>query len=344
MIKIYFPKPYSKAPRHPILYKTKGVDTEQLGIKIKAEQFTYDFESVIQPEDADLILIPHAFRTLDIDSQKYIKHQYEKLKELNKPFVVCVFGDNSHDCHLSFGILLKTSAYRNDVRVNEVVMPAYSEDWSETEGMKTLEKTSKPVVSFCGLADFGSVRGRLAYFLKNIRFYTRPERRPGIYYRRKLVKIFKRSYDFSTYFILRKRFSSSKATIEMPYEKAREEFYQSILNAHFVITPKGGGNYSNRFYEALSLGRTPIIPDSLIALPLENLISYNDYVIKVPMLNLDLAPQLAKYFYEGIKDIETLQHATSSFYKENLRFDKCLIKIFNLIIERDPRVFIKVKP
>ena len=48
---------------------------------------------------------------------------------------------------------------------------------------------------------------------------------------------------------------------------SRSEYLRAIADSDFVLTPRGDSNQSARFYEALSSGRTPILPDTLIVLP-----------------------------------------------------------------------------
>lgn len=48
---------------------------------------------------------------------------------------------------------------------------------------------------------------------------------------------------------------------------SRSEYLGAFADSDFVLTPRGDSNQSARFYEALSSGRTPILPDTMIVLP-----------------------------------------------------------------------------
>lgn len=67
-----------------------------------------------------------------------------------------------------------------------------------------------------------------------------------------------------------------------PADPRYRDYLKSILAGKFVICARGHGNYSYRFYEALALGRVPIMLDTNCVLPFEDKLDWNKYVIRVP--------------------------------------------------------------
>ena len=60
------------------------------------------------------------------------------------------------------------------------------------------------------------------------------------------------------------------------------DYQDNIRNSRFVLCPRGRGQSSVRFYETMSFGRLPILLADHAALPLNNLIDYNQFVVTVP--------------------------------------------------------------
>src|SRR3989344_2280747 len=108
-------------------------------------------------------------------------------------------------------------------------------------------------------------------------------RKQGIYWRKSAMRTLARSALVRTNFIVRRSFSGAMSTIELAPEAARAEFVESIKNSDFVLTPKGDGNYSNRFLETLSLGRVPVLIHTAAGLPLEDGIDYSKIMVPVPI-------------------------------------------------------------
>ena len=64
-------------------------------------------------------------------------------------------------------------------------------------------------------------------------------------------------------------------------EMASENF-ELMLRSKFVLSPRGRGTTSRRFFEILAHGRIPIHISDAAKLPLEGLIDYDRFVVRVP--------------------------------------------------------------
>jgi hypothetical protein len=107
-----------------------------------------------------------------------------------------------------------------------------------------------------------------------------------------------------TSFIVRRGFSGALKTIDLPPERARKEFIDNVRESDFVLAPKGDGNYSNRFLEALSMGRIPVVVDTDIMLPFEDAIGYEKIMIRVPMDGIARTPHYIREFYDKLNEGE----------------------------------------
>ncbi|MEE4247598.1 MAG: exostosin family protein, partial [Kangiellaceae bacterium] len=59
------------------------------------------------------------------------------------------------------------------------------------------------------------------------------------------------------------------------------EFYENIKNSDYVVCMRGAGNFSNRFYETLAMGRIPVFINTDCLLPLEEVIQWKNHVVWV---------------------------------------------------------------
>lgn len=63
----------------------------------------------------------------------------------------------------------------------------------------------------------------------------------------------------------------------------RQEFIDNLRRNAYALCVRGADNYSWRFYEALSLGKIPILIDTRCILPLENEIAWDELILRVPV-------------------------------------------------------------
>lgn len=81
-------------------------------------------------------------------------------------------------------------------------------------------------------------------------------------------------------FVIRDRYLAGASTEE---ERLRSqiEFDDNLRSATYALCVRGTGNYSTRFYEALSFGRVPLLVDSGGILPFEDRIDWSSHVVCV---------------------------------------------------------------
>ena len=65
-------------------------------------------------------------------------------------------------------------------------------------------------------------------------------------------------------------------------EKQKEEFLSGLRDAVTVLCPRGTATNSFRFFEALCMGRIPVLLSDNCGLPFESEIPYNDLIISIP--------------------------------------------------------------
>tara|TARA_R110001592_G_scaffold119740_1_gene323152 strand:+ start:3858 stop:4766 length:909 start_codon:yes stop_codon:yes gene_type:complete len=176
----------------------------------------------------------------------------KKLENFKKP-IIAFFNDDS-DIPVSETLpenllVYRTSINKKNQKPNEIPMPAWSQDFDASE----LRKYSlKPVVSFCGAI-------------------THP-------IRYSCIKKLNKCNNLETSFIIRNAFWGGN----IHGVRLREEYKTNMQGSDLVLCCRGAGNFSYRLYETLSCGKIPIIVDTDITLPCDNVIDWNNFIITTP--------------------------------------------------------------
>lgn len=321
----------------PILYPHVGFENSSQALfidsafKMMAEHEPF-FDLVFSPEDSDILLIPHNYA--HIRSEKSYLDEYERLsKEHHKKILVYCGGDYSGPVHVKNAVILRTSQYRDALQANEIIMPAPAPD----VGMQSLRPYSpKPIIGFCGWADFSSfwVQGKALaqdFFceIKSLRKREMAYRKNGVRMRNKILTLLDRQNFFVTNFILRKSFSGHPATIALEKETAREEYIRNIHESDLLVAVRGYGNYSIRFLEILSAGRIPLFIDTGNVLPLEDVIDYKSFVLRIDYGDVSNLNKKVHEFWSNLspQEYENHQKRAREAFEKYLCFD-CFFEYF----------------
>jgi hypothetical protein len=80
----------------------------------------------------------------------------------------------------------------------------------------------------------------------------------------------------------------------------RREYVASVFENSYALCIRGAGNWSYRFFEALSAGRIPVLIDTDCALPLERSIAWERHICRIPVGELERAPLLLAEFHHQL--------------------------------------------
>ena len=330
MIRIYTPPPLESLPPHPLLafrfgaQVWRGIFTEGLPQNF----FEHEAQFEDGAKEADIILLPHNFNKPDAAQHAYITHWADEAQRFGKILCLFAFADGNDREHFDpRALILRLSTYRNTLGPRDIVVPTTAQDFGDIEPRR---KTPLPTVSFCGQAGYKTAVQWVKYYIKVLRDTPHPERRLGVYWRRRMLDACRRSSVVRANFIVRRSFSGASRTIELNPAQARKEFVDNLRDSDFVIAPKGDGNYSNRFLEALSMGRIPVVPDTDIVLPLEKEIDYSKIMVRVPMRDVVRTPEYIRDFYNSLSDDEWVarQRLAREVFTKYLRQDSFFRNFF----------------
>lgn len=188
--------------------------------------------------------------------QDYPRHTGEKRGRINNKQV----------------LLLRTSCYRSIG--DKHALPAIREDLvAQAKKYKIdygpIDKSIVPTVSFCGQIHNNAVRI-------------------------KAVEALKKSKHIRSNFVIRSGFWANLTRKDLinrsdKFHKVRKDFINNILSSNYALCVRGQGNFSLRFYEALSLGRIPVLVNTDCVLPFEQHINWRNYIVVANVDNVNEA-------------------------------------------------------
>ncbi|MFZ2522311.1 MAG: exostosin family protein [Minisyncoccia bacterium] len=332
MLNIYIHKKLDKLSHIPLLdyyFGRSNLGVERYGdqaIGLLNKQF---FNLVMSPEEADYFLIPHNF--FYIKDQKYLDDFVGLSKKYNKKIIIFSYGDSDNDINIPNSIIFRSSQYAYKARRNEIIMPAIADDLSIGLDLRPRQKSEKPVVGFCGWADYpnfyraiienikSTVVSFKSVFIGNYYYQKR-----GLMFRIEAIKHLRKSNLLQANFIIRDTFSGNEKTRKIDPKVAREEYIKNILESDMSLAVKGDGNFSIRFYEILSLGRIPILVDTSCPLPLKDIVKYSDFSVRVDSKNLSNLSETILKFYTNLSEDQfiMMQKNAKITFDSYLRIDQ----------------------
>ncbi len=286
MRKVFIPPPLEGRRLVPFL--TDGPEAgSRLFQDLPVGSYRDIFERVESLAEAELVVLPHEYAVLK-KSPRYLEQEIARAQEAGKKVVVSAYQDDASMIPLPGTVILRSSAYRGTLLGNEIMMPAYVEDLGSAYGHAPIQKGERAAVGFMGKAGFATPADRIKYAVRNYLMRS-GVRRDGVYFRRRALASLASDPRIELSATLRARFSGNSKSIELDPVDARNAYIHSIKDNLFTLSPRGDGNYSLRFYETLSLGRIPILIDTDMPLPLEDVVPYDDFIVRVPARDIDRA-------------------------------------------------------
>ncbi len=293
--------------------------------KIETKHFKNLVQFVSNPIDADYFMIPHGYFSI-YKNKKYIEYIENLTDKFGKKVIIFVYSDLSDKVEVKNSIVLRASAYKNNLLKNEIIIPAFVEDLGFQYGFeaKSFNKNKKPIIGFAGWISCSNLfqwikyvsRFLVQFVLIKLKVIKSSAIHQGIHYRRKVISVLNKTNLVDRNFFLRSTYSGHKNTIEDDPDVVRKQFISSIKNADLALVVRGDGNYSLRFFEILSLGRIPLFIDTDTPLPLEVEIDYDAFILRVDYREIHKLPKIIDEFWQNMteeKFIEMQKKARQAF-------------------------------
>ncbi len=259
-----------------------------------------------QNHDADWYVVPMSIqfdnwwrKNNEIDTWRMIHKPVLQYDTMLKPFFMNLDFFSTYpekhiffqlgDCEITLptikkGIVLKESSRKE---INDYSM-FYSPLNVDASGTQTPITEAKYVASFQGACNTHNIRSHISKALLNVKGKT--------------------YYNDTNGFFFNEVESAKKKRDQLSYKK-------SIENSQFVLCPRGGGFNSFRFFECLCAGRIPVLISDRIKLPLEWLIDYTDFVVKVPEPQIEYVGRFIEMFKQK-HDLTTASKRARQTYED----------------------------
>jgi hypothetical protein len=263
------------------------------------------------PEEADLVVLPTVWNHYQRWKREDLALQFAaEMESSGKRLVVFVDCDRYEEVPFPEATVFRTSLYRSTRKPDEYAQPAWTGDLIGSHRNGRLQfrekKKEKPVVGFCGLGT------------------------PVI--RDEAMRVLRHSGRVTTDFIVRTSFFGGSIWWETKGgvtaarwdqtrgTQLRREFLENMLRSDYVLCPRGGGNFSHRFYEALICGRIPIFIDTDCVLPYHDTIDWKRFSVWCSESDLESLPDRVADFHERLSPEEfiELQQACRRLWDERL--------------------------
>lgn len=300
-MKIYYPSQHYNAnyrrqvfPLLKAFIKPKGYTDSQRQLDYGVSED--DFVIVDNIDQAQVVILTMSWNYYSITNQLFLAHKLvEKAQQVNKQ----VWSINNGD----FGVNLpkiknltvfRQSGYTSNKQIGHVGFPSIISDYLSINHLESAylnaSYVEKPIVGFCGLTN-GSKRNAIKDMTKQILRNFRSQlgfsssepqsiTTPS-YLRATLLKVLEEQTNINHRFIKRKHYRAGIDLREKETHETTKQFYDNILESHYVLCVRGAGNFSVRFYETLMMGRIPLYVHTDGFLPLSDEIDWKSHVVWV---------------------------------------------------------------
>jgi hypothetical protein len=277
--------------------------------------------------DAEIVVYPHNFEpsehTRDIEEQSLVAG------------VPCLFfhpNDDPTPFSISYGKLYRYSLYADLASPREHVMPALCNDiLDECNGIGVAASTRPinwqrvPEIGFCGYV--GTPLSRLV-----LRILQQREKVAGLYLRDRVLRVLRRSDLVTSRFVTRTAHYGGVARrppTDAQRIRIRREFLENLMSSPYALCLRGKGNYSFRFYEALSAGRIPVLVNTRCVLPFQDQIDWRKHVVWVEEDRIQSIAELVSDFHHRLtaEQFEELQASNRNLWEVWFRPEAYYLRI-----------------
>jgi hypothetical protein len=232
----------------------------------------------------------------DIESCDFIYHPFKINKndniddlitlseEYGKKIILFYNDDDDSVFNFKNSIIFRTSIHNSTKPKNYFSVPAFCNDLKKESNYFFRVKNEKPTIGFCGA------------ITHNLRKMT--------------IDSLNKS-DIPKNFIIRNNFWGGHVW----GDTVRNEYIKNSMESDFIICVRGAGNFSYRLYETICLGRIPLIIDSDISLPFDNLENHRKKFLIINDLN-NIESEILNY-WSKINNYEELQKNLITLWEEN---------------------------
>lgn len=278
-------------------------------------------------DEADVAVLPFDLtHVLEDRASRQWFEEFVTIADRSGKKILCFYwSDSADDIDDSRLVIFRTSLNSTSRGRGQFAMPAFIEDFLVRYGAGQIalcKGEEPPSVGFCGYVPripSGSISEKVKWFVRRmLAWYPN-----NASLRALAVEIIRESIVIESRIIERDRFwagqSFAAGAVDLDQMKmVRASYVENLVGSDYALCIRGAGNYSIRFYEALSMGRVPVLVDSDGALPWHGDVGLDQFALRVPYKALKQLPSIVhRHFEENRVDgLHTMQRTARRVWQE----------------------------
>ena len=273
-----------------------------------------EFDFVPDACDSDVVICGHDAST----HPKACLQVTEIARNYGIPTFVYSEADDVRPTDSRLGIVYRSSAIGRLLKPHERIATGCVPDLTEERGQDTCEwapTDGPPTLGFMGHVAQGV--GSVRYLGRGWQHFY------GFTLRERVLRAFHRTDCVSCSFTRRDtNLGPPMAGVEgdLARRAMRREYVDSVFGNLYSLCVRGAGNWSYRFFEALSAGRIPVLIDTDCVLPLDSAIDWDKHICRIPIGRIGEAGKILAGYHSatGAAQLQARQAANRTLWLEHL--------------------------
>jgi hypothetical protein len=295
------------------------------------------FLDLVELADADVAVYPSSART--VVRHGHERHAVDFAAAARAAGVPSVFFFEPTDTrgHLDApfpvadAFVFRGSLFRPRLAPREFALPGFHEDLLEqVGGALPVRSKGAPVVSICGGVfqehepprNTGERARRVHGHLRRFAWRNQNRHEEDQFVHARTLAALHEQRDVATSIVVRESGGGGNWTEfdGARWELARREFLDNMLDSDYVLCARGDGNWVLRFYEALCIGRIPVVVDTDLVMPYESLVPWRDYGVWIGRNDIAEIGRRVAAFHDALTPsaFEELQRELRSLWERYL--------------------------
>lgn len=299
------------------------------------------YEIIDNIEASDIVIFPVDYAVF-LEQKNTFNLLLNSAKQHQKPIWIYTAGDYGFTNYIPNNYTFRLGGFDSQLDDNTFVIPSFINDPYDSflsQGFSALKKESKPSIGFVGHAQTGfnkylkEYTNHLKYRIKRLFRTILADKQafyPSSIKRANYLNQLALNQDLNTQFILRNKYRAGSQS-ELTQKKSSQQFYDNIFNTGYTFCIRGVGNFSVRFYEALAVGRIPILLNTDCRLPLNSEIDWSKHCLILDENKTNSIAEQILEFHTNLTEaeFENLQHSNRNLWLNTLRREPYFVAIYN---------------